>query len=126
MAESIPVPADPGDRGGLTLRQRAVERVTVTAALDTDGVHRYGVGLAKWTGRELPRADVVVSGDHVRAAVDVAVEWGRPLAATAAETARNVTRVLGDLSGLTVDGVDVHIAAVIPPGAQPDQRRRLR
>lgn len=123
MAEPL---ADPEHRGHLTVRHRAVERVAVAAALDADGVHRYGRGLTKWTGRELPRADVAVAGDHVRATVDIAVEWGRPLAATAAATAGHITHALGTMSGLTVDGVEIHVAAVIPPGDNPATRRSLQ
>lgn len=122
MADPLP---DPAERGSLTVRPRAVERAVVAAALDADGVRRHGAGLARWTGRELPRAEVVVSGDRVRAAVDVAVEWGRPLATTAADVARHITCVLGEMSGLTVDGVDVHVAAVLPGDVQQAHRRRL-
>ena len=106
---------DAGSRGSLTIRDRAVERVAFASALEADGVVRYSHGIGKLTGRELPRADVVISGDHVRASVDVAVEWGRPLSGTAAEVRRRVTHGLSELSGLTVDGVDVHVHSVVPP-----------
>lgn len=105
----------PEDRGNLTIRHRAVERITVAAALETPGVHRHGSGLGRIAGRDLPRVDVDVAGDHVRADVEIAVEWGRSLAATAIAVRRDVTRALSEHSGLTVDGVKVHIAAIIPP-----------
>ena len=106
---------DPGARGSLTIRDRAVERVAFAAALETDGVVRHRHGIGKLTGRELPRADIVMSGDHVRARIDIAVQWGRPLPGTAAEVRRRVTHGLATLSGLTVDGVDVHVHSVLPP-----------
>lgn len=114
---------DPADRGRLTIRHRAVERITEAAALNTPGVHRHGSGLGRLAGRDLPRVDVDVAGDHVRADVEVAVEWGRPLAATAIAVRRDVTRALSDHSGLTVDHVTVHIATVISPNEIAAQRR---
>jgi uncharacterized alkaline shock family protein YloU len=114
---------DAGERGSLTVRDRAVERLVIAAALDCDGVDRRSTGVDRITGRELPRADVVVSGDHVRAAVAVAVEWRRPLAETSSAVAQSVTHALATMSGLVVDGVDVHVATVLPPGAGTPKRR---
>lgn len=107
--------SDPADRGRLTIRHRAVERITAAAALTTPGVHRHGSGLGRLAGRELPRVDVDLAGDHVRADVEVAVAWGRPLAATASAVRRDVTDALRAQGGLTVDDVTVHIASVIAP-----------
>lgn len=117
------IAADAAERGSLTVRDRAVERLVIAAALDCDGVDRRSTGVDKITGRELPRADVVVSGDHVRAAVAVAVEWRRPLAQTSSAVAQSVTHALATMSGLVVDGVDVHVATVLPPGAGTPKRR---
>jgi uncharacterized alkaline shock family protein YloU len=114
----------PDDRGRLVIRQRAIERITVAAALGTPGVSRHGGGLGRLAGRELPRVDVDVAGDHVRADVEVAVEWGHPLAATAIAVRRDVRRALSDHSGLVVDGVNVHVAAVVPP-PDPASNRNL-
>jgi uncharacterized alkaline shock family protein YloU len=116
VAESAPQD-DPGDRGTLTVRDRAVERLTTRAATETDGVQHFRRGLDKLTGRDLPRAQVLLSGDHVRASVDIAVEWGRSLAATTTAVQANVTAALSTMSGLTVDGVDVHVVGVVPTPA---------
>lgn len=124
MADDIPGAADPGARGALTIREKAVQTVAFAAALEVVGVVRESRGLGKLALRELPRAEVVVSGDHVRASLDVAVAWGLPLAATAAEIRRRVSRGLSELSGLVVDGVDVHVTSVvIAPG--PGGRKRV-
>ena len=61
------------------------------------------------------QADVVVSGDHVRASLEVAVVWGLSLAVTAAEVRRRVSHGLSGVSGLVVDGVDVHVRSVVAP-----------
>jgi uncharacterized alkaline shock family protein YloU len=92
-----------------------VQNIVVAAALQSAGVHRHGGGLGRLAGRDLPRASVDVAGDHVRANVDIAVQWGLPLAAVAAATQRQVHDALSLQSGLTVDGVTVHVATVIPP-----------
>jgi uncharacterized alkaline shock family protein YloU len=110
---------DPADRGHLTLRDKAVERIVYAAALEAGGIERESHGLAKIAGRELPRAEVVVSGDRVRANVDVAAQWGRPLAATAAEVRDRVTRGLAELGGLTVDAVTVHVRSIVGPQTTP-------
>ncbi|MET0475674.1 MAG: Asp23/Gls24 family envelope stress response protein [Mycobacterium sp.] len=105
---------DPGTRGSLTVRNRAVERLSARAALETDGVQQFRRGVDKLTGRELPKISVVVSGDHVRASVEIAIEWGRPLAATTAAVRSRIAQALSTMGGLTVDGVDVHVAGVVP------------
>lgn len=122
MAEQTDID-DPGTRGRLVVRDRAVERVAVAAALDADGVQRHRRGMSVLSGGDLPRADVVVSGDHVRASVEIAVDWGVPLAETAGAVAVRVSDALEDLSGLVVDGVEVHVAAVVNPVARESKRR---
>lgn len=114
---------DPGSRGSLTIRDKAVEAVACATALEVDGVVKASHGIGKLALRELPRVDVVVAGDHVRARLEVAVAWGRPLAATTAEVRRRVGRGLSELSGLVVDGVDVHVRSVVAP--DPGERRKV-
>lgn len=114
--------SDPADRGRLTIRHRAVERITVAAALTTPGVQRHSSTLGRLAGREFPRVEVDVAGDHVRADVEVAVAWGRPLASTASAVRRDVTNALAAQGGFTVDDVTVHIASVIAPADDSSQR----
>lgn len=114
--------SDPADRGRLTIRHRAIERITVAAALTTPGVQRYSSGLGRLAGREFPRVEVDLAGDHVRADVEVAVAWGIPLASTASAVRRDVTDALTAQGGLTVDDVTVHIASVIAPTDDSSQR----
>jgi uncharacterized alkaline shock family protein YloU len=124
VADSASLP-DPADRGGLDVRDRAVANIVIAAALRSPGVHRHGTGLGRLAGRDFPRADVDVAGDHVRAHVDIAVEWGRQLAAVAAATMHGVRDALSTQSGLTVDRVTVHVATVIPPAHSAASRRGL-
>jgi uncharacterized alkaline shock family protein YloU len=106
---------EPADRGVLDVRDRAVANIVVAATLQSPGVHRHGTSLGRLAGRDFPRADVDVAGDHVRVHVDIAVEWGRPLGLVAAAARREVCDALATQSGLSVDRVTVHVATVIPP-----------
>lgn len=122
MADQFGDP-DPGARGSLTIRDKAVQAVACATALEVDGVIRSSHGIGKLALRELPRVDVVVAGDHVRASLEVAVAWGRPLSETTAEVRRRVGLGLSELSGLVVDGVDVHVRFVVAP--EPGERRKV-
>lgn len=109
---------DPGDRGSLKVRDRAIEHLVEAAVLTTPGVRRHGKALSNLVGHDLPRVDAVVAGDHVRTAVEVAAEWGRPLAALAADARGRITTALRDHAGLAVDGVTVHVAAIVPTSTE--------
>jgi uncharacterized alkaline shock family protein YloU len=107
--------AEPGTRGSLTIRQRAVERIVLAASLHADGTLRHGGGLGRLAGRDLPRADVDVAGDRVRVRLSIAAAWGVPLADLAARVRGDVVDALTTHSGLTVDAVAIHVDAVVTP-----------
>ncbi|MBX7454593.1 Asp23/Gls24 family envelope stress response protein [Mycolicibacterium sp. 3033] len=109
---------DPGDRGSLEVRDRAIEHLVEAAVLTTPGVQRHGRALSNLVGHDLPRVDAVVAGDRVRTAVEIAAEWGRPLAALSADARNRITTALRDHAGLTVDSVTVHVAAIVPPSSE--------
>lgn len=114
---------DPGERGSLELRDRAVERIVEAAVLEVDGVLRHADTLERVTGRQLPRIEVVVAGNRVRASVEVATRWPTPVAEVAARTKDGVARSLAHLAGLTVDAVDVHVAFI---STDVPERRRVQ
>lgn len=114
--------AEPGDRGTLVIRDKVAQRLATKAALDTPGVEKHSAGLAKLTGRDLPRARVYIAGDHVRAHVDVAVEWPNSLPRVGDAVRTNVSSALSDYAGLNVDGVDVSIPSVVSPSGEDTGR----
>ncbi len=114
---------EPAERGSLTIKDKVVERLATKAALDTDGVLPRSAGLDKLTGRDLPRVRVQISGDRVRAGVDIAARWPMPLPALTASVRRNVAHALSALGGLHVDGVDVSVPAVLVDTARNDSAR---
>ncbi|KRE27884.1 hypothetical protein ASG82_16170 [Mycobacterium sp. Soil538] len=114
--------ADPGDRGSLQVRGRAIEHLVEAAVLTTPGVRRHGKALSGLIGHDLPRVEAVVAGDHVRTEVEIAAEWGRPLAALSADARSRITTALRDHAGLVVDGIALHVAAIVTPEGRANGR----
>ncbi|MGY4771244.1 Asp23/Gls24 family envelope stress response protein [Kribbella sp. CWNU-51] len=108
---------DPGSRGRLDISPRVVERVAEATALQVHGVLRREATF----GRGLPRAKAQLAGRRVGLDLEIAVEWGHPLAELAAETRGRVAQTVADLTGLGVDAVRVDISAV----ELPDPSRRV-
>ena len=100
-----------GDRGRLEISPRAIERIAEVTAVQVRGAIRREATL----GRGLPTAKAQLAGQRVRLDVELAVEWGYPLAELAAEIRGRVTRAITDLTGLGVDAVSIDISAVELP-----------
>ncbi|MBY4127041.1 Asp23/Gls24 family envelope stress response protein [Rhodococcus fascians] len=115
-------PNDPGERGSLEIKHKAVERLAVLAARSTESVTDRHPGLRVLGGRDLPKADVTINGTRVRAQVAVAVTWPSPLATVAANVRAAVARDLSELGIYTVDRVDVTVQCV-PAEATVDEGR---
>jgi uncharacterized alkaline shock family protein YloU len=116
----LTAPEDAGTRGQLEISPRVVERIAQIAALEARGVIRQAASF----GRGLPKAKAQLTGHRVRLQVEVAVEWGYPLADLAAEIRDRVGQAVVALTGLGLDAVSVDISAVELP-AVPVQRRVL-
>jgi len=119
--------ADPGERGNLIIKDRAVQRIAEAAALSVSGV----VPAAQSTntlnaalGRAYPRVDCEVAGGRVRAEVEIVGLWPTPAPQLGARVRQTVTDQLQRLAGLRVDAVDVTIAKMIRTAAAP--RRRVQ
>nr|WP_238356606.1 Asp23/Gls24 family envelope stress response protein [Kribbella italica] len=95
----------------MEISPRAVERIAEATALLAPGVIRQEATF----GRGLPKAKVQLAGQRVRVDVEIAVEWGYPLADLAAEVRGRLTRTINELTGLGVDSVSVDISAVELP-----------
>ncbi|MEV8377701.1 Asp23/Gls24 family envelope stress response protein [Kribbella sp. NPDC056861] len=113
---------DAGSRGNLEISPRAIERIAEATAVQADGVLRQEATF----GRGLPKAKVQLAGKRVRVDVELAVEWGFPLADLAAEVRGRLNRTIGTLTGLGVDSVSVDISAVeLPDTHVQDSPRRV-
>lgn len=99
-----------GERGTLSINPRVVTRIAEVAVRRTDGtVSRSGT-----LGKGLPKATARIAGDHVRVGIELAATWGRGYDALAATVRTEVATQVGELTGLVVDAVNVHIAEVSP------------
>lgn len=103
---------EPGERGSLEIKHKAVEHLAVLAARSTESVTDRNPGLRVLGGRDLPTADVTINGTRVRAQVAVAVAWPSPLAKVAEKVRAAVARDLSELGIYTVDRVDVTVQCV--------------
>lgn len=118
---------DPGCRGSLLIKGRAVQRIAEAAALGVTGVapaDKSTNALNSALGRAYPRVDCDVAGGRVRAELEIVGVWPTPAPLLAGQVRDAVTDQLERLAGLTVDAVDVTIAKIIRMQAAP--RRRVQ
>ncbi|MDJ0392235.1 DUF6286 domain-containing protein [Rhodococcus sp. G-MC3] len=108
---------DNGGPGTLVIKERAIERVAVTAALTVPAVVRTVGGISRLTGRELPRADVSVGEHSVSINLYVSVAWPSTISDVAASVHAEVARALGAIIGLPLHRLNVVIAATTPSTA---------
>ncbi len=118
---------EPGRRGSLLIKDRAVQRIAEAAALSVTGVAPAQTStnaLNSVLGRAYPRVDCDVAGGRVRAELEIVGVWPTPAPLLAGQVRDAVTEQLRKLAGLTVDAVDVTIAKIIRVQTAP--RRRVQ
>lgn len=111
-------PAAVEDRGSLTVAPRVLSRIAEAASLEVHGTARAD----RSVGGDLPHARTDLEGSTARVQLDVAVWWGQPLAAVAAQVRAAVARGVGELSGMTAARVDVHVRQVLTRPAEAPRR----
>lgn len=114
--------AEPGQRGVTSIADAVVEHIAVHAAAEIPGVVTMGSGLDKVVGRRYPRANADVAGSRTRLHLEVAVAWPFPLADVCAQVRDTVTARVSELTGLSVDTVDVTAAKVVHDTPPPTRR----
>lgn len=113
---TAPAPAD--ERGTLSIADGVVEKLAVAAAGEIDGVGRpAGAGRSTRT-----RARVQRTGERVDIDLTLAIAYPANVAATADATRDRVRNRLAELAELTVDRVDIDVAALPVPGSGPSRR----
>ena len=118
---------EPGERGTLVIKDRAVQRIAEAAALSVAGVvpaAQSTNALNTALGRAYPRVDCEIAGGRVRAEVTVVGLWPSSAPRLGAQVRQTVTEQLEVLAGLRVDTVDVTIAKIVRVAAP--QPRRVR
>lgn len=100
-----------GGPGSLIIKDRAVARVAVAAALTVPSVVRQVGGMSRLTGRDLPRADVSVGEESVSVNLYVALAWPCRISEVAASVHEEVSRTLDSIVGLPLHRLNVMVAA---------------
>lgn len=131
MADGRPPLGTPDARaaaGATVIADRVVERIAERAALEVPGVasEAGSLGAAGSIGglrnpTRLPKAAGDIAGGRGRIALSLAVTWPSALAPVAQQVRSHVATRVGELTGLTVDQVDVAIVKVSLPA--PERRR---
>ncbi|UZN03609.1 Asp23/Gls24 family envelope stress response protein [Cellulomonas sp. S1-8] len=122
-AETDAPPAAGADvRGTLTVSDRVVQKVALSAAARVPGVAvATSSGLL---GRDLPRASARTHGTRAQVEVDVALAWPAPAAATAQRVRAAVADAVARYTGVRTDRVDVRVVAVTDPAPVAVERVR--
>ncbi|MDJ0358806.1 DUF6286 domain-containing protein [Rhodococcus sp. H29-C3] len=102
---------DTGGRGTLVIKERAIERVAVAAALAVPDVVRSVGGISRLTGRDLPRADASVGEYSVSINLYVSLTWPCRIADVSEAVHTEVARTLDNIVGLPLYRLNVMVAA---------------
>lgn len=101
-------PVAAGERGRLSISERAAERIALAVLTEVDGltgpVHGH-----RGTARALPRVDAVVTGSVTDLDVRCAIAYPAPVASTVTRARAHLVERLHDLAGLTVAHADVTV-----------------
>lgn len=109
-----------GARGRLVVKDRAISRIAVAAALSVPGVVRQSSGLLKLPGRDLPRAEVTTGADSVAVALYLAVTWPCPVAVLSREVHVTVAERIETLTGMPLEELHIVVAAAVPRSGDAD------
>lgn len=115
---------DPGQRGRLSIADRAIDRIAGRAAAGVDGVLATTSALGKVVGRQLPKVSSDVRENDVRLSVDIAVAWPSPLREVVRQVRESVITDVETLAGKRVRSVDVTVAKMERPAEPPARRVR--
>lgn len=124
MTASAAPPADPGQRGRLTIAPRVIERVAQRAVAEVDsatGSPARVLGIAMSTTGERARVSATVQGDAADVKVDMSVTWPAPVRDVTAQVRSRVATQLRDLAGIQHAHVAIRVSAL--HSEAQDQRR---
>ncbi|MCZ4520669.1 Asp23/Gls24 family envelope stress response protein [Rhodococcus ruber] len=117
--------SDPGSRGSVEIKDRAISRTAIAAALKDPRVTRTTGGLSRLTGRELPRADVTLGADTIAVNLYIGVRWPSQITEVTQAVHTAVEEALATMTGLHVHRVNVLVSDTTldsrpAPVANPD------
>lgn len=97
-------------RGSLEIKNRAISRTAITAALKDPRVTRTTGGMSRLTGRELPRADVTLGEDTIAVNLYIGVTWPSQITEVTEAVHAEVEDALATMTGLHVHRVNVLVS----------------
>lgn len=113
---AVAEPSDPGLRGTLVIKDRAMSKIATVAAANVPGVVRQSGGLTRFTRRDLPRADISMGTDAVAINLFLAVTWPCSVVELTGRVRNEVGRSVESLTGYPLTDMNVMIAATCEPG----------
>ena len=104
----------PAARGTTTVSERAVQRIATQLVVEMDGVggaarRLLGVTVAD---EDAPKVSATVRQEHVTLDVALSVPYPASVARTTEAAREQLVRDVGQLTGLTVDRVDITVTAL--------------
>ena len=110
-------------RGSLSIADRVVSGIARLAAQEVPGTVTVPRAMGGLAGRGLPRAAARVAASRVHLTVDVAVAWPSSLSRVTSHVCEVVAGRVEELTGLTVDGIDVTADTMVYPDELEGPRR---
>ena len=101
-----------GRVGEVQIANEVVATIAGVAALETDGVAEM-VGGGKWGSKGYTKGVKVVIGEEgVSADLNLVIAYGHSIPGTGADVQERVKAAIENMTGLTVNEVNVHVAGV--------------
>ncbi|OZC76559.1 hypothetical protein CH251_06645 [Rhodococcus sp. 06-462-5] len=97
-------------RGSVEIKDRAISRTAIAAALKDPRVTRTTGGFSRLTGRELPRADVTLGEDTIAVNLYIGVTWPSQITEVTESVHATVEAALATMTGLHVHRVNVLVS----------------
>ncbi|WP_070380869.1 DUF6286 domain-containing Asp23/Gls24 family envelope stress response protein [Rhodococcus sp. WMMA185] len=105
-------------RGTVVIKERAVVKIAVAAALEVPGVVKQSGGLSRFTGRDLPRADVSTGAAAVAINLYIAVRWPCRLDVLNRRLREEVCRRVEQMTGMPVHELNIVVAGTESSAAE--------
>jgi len=100
----------PSGRGDTIVSERAFIKITEQAAAEDDRV------------AERPHASGSVSGSVAAVHLDLAVRYPAPVLELASELREHVRSRVRDLTGITIENVDIEVVRLVPAQRRAEER----
>jgi uncharacterized alkaline shock family protein YloU len=110
-------PAEGGDRGGLIIADKVVEKVAahaISGVAHATGAPRrvLGVSVGNVSDDTRARVNADVDGDVASVTVDLAVEWPTPVRGVVEDVRRRIRDDVYRITGVTVQQVDIEVVSM--------------